>query len=78
LIEKKLRDGLNEADIIITSGGVSMGEFDLLKDLLVSIGAQIHFGRVFMKPGFFSFFPSFFLFFFFSFFFFFLSFYFAF
>jgi len=39
------------ADVIISSGGVSMGEKDYLKAVLKSVGANIHFGRVFMKPG---------------------------
>jgi gephyrin len=39
-------------DIIITSGGVSMGELDLLKPTIErSLGGTIHFGRVSMKPG---------------------------
>ncbi|MEW5308598.1 MAG: hypothetical protein WDW38_000543 [Sanguina aurantia] len=37
-------------DILITSGGVSMGDRDLLKPLLERRGV-IHFGRVLMKPG---------------------------
>ncbi|CAB4030014.1 gephyrin-like [Paramuricea clavata] len=38
--------------MIITSGGVSMGEKDLLKPILQDeLNATIHFGRVFMKPG---------------------------
>ncbi|KAF3844436.1 hypothetical protein F7725_007599 [Dissostichus mawsoni] len=44
--------GDNRADVIITSGGVSMGEKDYLKQVLdIDLHAQIHFGRVFMKPG---------------------------
>uniref|UniRef100_A0A3P9HSH9 Gephyrin n=1 Tax=Oryzias latipes TaxID=8090 RepID=A0A3P9HSH9_ORYLA len=47
-----LNEGINRADVIITSGGVSMGEKDYLKQVLdIDLHAQIHFGRVFMKPG---------------------------
>ncbi|XP_034143761.1 gephyrin b isoform X13 [Esox lucius] len=52
-----LNEGISRADVIITSGGVSMGEkvceqIDYLKQVLdVDLHAQIHFGRVFMKPG---------------------------
>ncbi|XP_078262447.1 gephyrin isoform X3 [Rhinoraja longicauda] len=47
-----LNEGISRADIIITSGGVSMGEKDYLKQVLdIDLHAQIHFGRVFMKPG---------------------------
>jgi gephyrin len=39
-------------DVIITTGGVSMGELDLLKPTIErSLGGTIHFGRVSMKPG---------------------------
>ncbi|PYH94919.1 hypothetical protein BO71DRAFT_378666 [Aspergillus ellipticus CBS 707.79] len=58
-LEQSLRDGLrgvgigaNAADVIITTGGVSMGELDLLKPTIErSLGGTIHFGRVAMKPG---------------------------
>ncbi|XP_067335483.1 gephyrin a isoform X1 [Channa argus] len=47
-----LHEGISRADVIITSGGVSMGEKDYLKQVLdIDLHAQIHFGRVFMKPG---------------------------
>ncbi|XP_056437909.1 gephyrin b [Gadus chalcogrammus] len=52
-----LNEGISRADVIITSGGVSMGEkvpypCDYLKQVLdIDLHAQIHFGRVFMKPG---------------------------
>lgn len=48
-----IQKALNQVDILITTGGVSMGELDLLKPTLVSdaIGGTIHFGRVAMKPG---------------------------
>jgi gephyrin len=51
-LEQNLRDALREVDVIITSGGVSMGELDLLKPTIErSLGGTIHFGRVSMKPG---------------------------
>lgn len=47
-----VRKGLDEADIIITTGGTSMGEADLLKPIIEhELGGKIHFGRVAMKPG---------------------------
>jgi molybdopterin biosynthesis enzyme len=45
-----VRRGLDEADALLTSGGVSMGDLDLVKPLLETIG-QVHFGRVYAKPG---------------------------
>ncbi|ROW14501.1 hypothetical protein VPNG_03170 [Cytospora leucostoma] len=51
-LEDTLRDGMRRADLIITTGGVSMGELDLLKPTIErSLGGTIHFGRVNMKPG---------------------------
>lgn len=49
-LERRLADGLAVADVLVTSGGVSMGELDLLKPLLARWGV-VHFGRVLMKPG---------------------------
>ncbi|CDU24660.1 related to Gephyrin [Sporisorium scitamineum] len=47
-----LRTALSSADIILTTGGTSMGESDLLKPLIErELHGQIHFGRVAMKPG---------------------------
>ena len=52
VLESKLREGLEKADVVVSSGGVSMGEKDLIKPVLKHhLGATIHFGRVFMKPG---------------------------
>lgn len=51
-LEEHLRDAFRQVDVIITSGGVSMGELDLLKPTIErSLGGTIHFGRVSMKPG---------------------------
>ena len=51
-LESKLSAGLELADVVVSSGGVSMGEKDFLKPVLEDlIGATIHFGRVLMKPG---------------------------
>ncbi|KAI0970507.1 molybdenum cofactor synthesis domain-containing protein [Xylaria arbuscula] len=51
-LEETLRDALRRVDLVITSGGVSMGELDLLKPTIErSLGGTIHFGRVAMKPG---------------------------
>ncbi|ETW09219.1 hypothetical protein, variant 11 [Aphanomyces invadans] len=41
---------LPSIDVLITSGGVSMGEHDLVKPLLKELGT-VHFGRIHMKPG---------------------------
>ncbi|KAK1750980.1 molybdenum cofactor synthesis domain-containing protein [Echria macrotheca] len=51
-LEEVLRAALRQVDLVITTGGVSMGELDLLKPTIErSLGGSIHFGRVNMKPG---------------------------
>ncbi|KAJ4421203.1 hypothetical protein N0V85_000296 [Neurospora sp. IMI 360204] len=51
-LEETLRQAMRQADVVITTGGVSMGELDLLKPTIErSLGGTIHFGRVAMKPG---------------------------
>ena len=51
-LEHHLRDAMRSVSVIITTGGVSMGELDLLKPTIErSLGGTIHFGRVSMKPG---------------------------
>jgi molybdopterin molybdotransferase len=49
-----LRAALEEArsaDLIVTSGGVSVGEHDHVKRVLGELGAELSFWRVDMKPG---------------------------
>ncbi len=52
--EEQLRslvtDLMSRSDIVITSGGVSVGEKDLLKSIFMDLGT-VHFQRLFMKPG---------------------------
>lgn len=51
-IKSKLDKMFQNSDVIVTTGGVSMGEKDILKQILIEdFDAKIHFGRVFMKPG---------------------------
>lgn len=40
-----------DADFVITTGGVSVGAYDFVKDALERLGAERHFWRVAMKPG---------------------------
>lgn len=43
---------LDRCDVIITTGGVSMGETDIVERVLVDrCGGNLHFGRMHMKPG---------------------------
>jgi molybdopterin molybdotransferase len=44
-------DAASESDFVISSGGVSVGAFDFVKDALEALGAESKFWRVAMKPG---------------------------
>ena len=49
-LRSSLLERIAGSDVVITSGGVSMGDLDLIKPLLSEL-ADVHFRRVFMKPG---------------------------
>jgi molybdenum cofactor synthesis domain-containing protein len=47
----QISDAVRNADILITTGGVSVGKYDLTKLALKELGAEIFFERVALKPG---------------------------
>ncbi|HLQ17269.1 MAG TPA: gephyrin-like molybdotransferase Glp [Candidatus Eisenbacteria bacterium] len=49
-LRRLVTNALAEADVLVTSGGVSVGTHDLIKPLLESLGT-VHVGRVKLKPG---------------------------
>jgi molybdenum cofactor synthesis domain-containing protein len=49
-IEGRLRDGATRCDAVLTSGGVSMGDFDLVKVVLDRIG-KMHWMQVAIRPA---------------------------
>ncbi len=42
---------IEDADLTLISGGVSMGEFDLVPGILRELGVKIHFNKVAVQPG---------------------------
>jgi molybdopterin molybdotransferase len=50
-LRQALMAALQDSDFVITSGGVSVGEYDLVKDAAVSAGVRTVFWKVAMKPG---------------------------
>lgn len=51
-LERFLRERLKQDDVIITSGGVSMGDLDLVKAILFDADdITLHFRRLYLKPG---------------------------
>jgi len=49
-IEERLRWGLS-ADVLISSAGVSVGDYDVVRDALRRLGAELHLWQVAMRPG---------------------------
>jgi molybdopterin molybdotransferase len=47
---KKLKKGL-KYDFLLTSGGISMGDYDYVKEALEEIGAENRIFKVYMRPG---------------------------
>ena len=50
LLERAFHDAAAAADVVITSGGVSVGEADFVKELLNKLG-EVVFWKIAMKPG---------------------------
>ncbi len=50
LLERAFREAAANADVVITSGGVSVGEADFVKGLLARLG-EVVFWKIAMKPG---------------------------
>ncbi|MFM2032935.1 MAG: hypothetical protein RLZZ297_1700 [Chloroflexota bacterium] len=50
LQRERVLHALSRADVVISSGGVSMGTRDFIKPLLAELGT-VHFGRIAFKPG---------------------------
>lgn len=51
LLKKQMADALERCDVLITSGGVSMGVYDFTKAAFRELGAEILFERVALRPG---------------------------
>jgi molybdopterin molybdotransferase len=49
-LREKIRRGL-ESDILIVSGGVSMGKYDLVEQVFAEFGVEVLFDKIAMKPG---------------------------
>jgi len=50
-ITKNISDALDKADIVVTTGGVSVGDFDFVKDVIYELGCDVVFKGVRVKPG---------------------------
>jgi len=50
-LARRIKTAAKDADVVITSGGVSMGVFDFTKSALKELEAEIFFEKVTLKPG---------------------------
>ena len=50
-ITKVISEALDKADIVVTTGGVSVGDFDFVKDVIYELGCDVVFKGVRVKPG---------------------------
>lgn len=50
-LEKKMLEILQQVDILVTSGGVSMGEYDFLGKVFEKINAKVIFWKTLARPG---------------------------
>jgi molybdopterin molybdotransferase len=49
--EADLRAAVADADIVVTIGGASVGDHDLLRPLMQKLGAKLYFDRISVQPG---------------------------
>ncbi len=50
-MELFMEEALDKVDILISSGGISMGKFDFIKPVMQSLGVREQFWKVAQKPG---------------------------
>ncbi|MBM3712331.1 MAG: molybdopterin molybdotransferase MoeA, partial [Actinobacteria bacterium] len=50
-LKRKIAEVLGECDILLLTGGISVGDYDYVKEILDDIGAEFVFWRVNQKPG---------------------------
>ena len=51
ILYQRIEEMLSEVDAIITTGGVSVGDYDLLPKIYEKLGAEVLFNKVAMRPG---------------------------
>ena len=51
VLQETIAQAINQSDLILSTGGVSVGDYDYIHQVLASLNAQIHFRSVKMRPG---------------------------
>ncbi|NWF59389.1 MAG: molybdopterin molybdotransferase MoeA [Fischerella sp.] len=50
-LEEAIAHTISNADVVLSSGGVSVGDYDYVERIIESLGGEIHIQAVAMKPG---------------------------
>ncbi len=50
-IRARIETGLRAADCLISTGGVSVGDYDFVKEVLAGLGADLRFWKIAVRPG---------------------------
>ncbi len=50
-LTKAITQAISTADVVLSTGGVSVGEYDYVEKILADLGGQIHIRAVAIKPG---------------------------
>ncbi|XGV97291.1 MAG: molybdopterin molybdotransferase MoeA [Leptolyngbya sp. BL-A-14] len=50
-LKAAIATAIEQADIVLSSGGVSVGDYDYVEDILATLGGTIHIRAVAVKPG---------------------------
>jgi molybdopterin molybdotransferase len=50
-LTSKMSEAINSADIVLSTGGVSVGDYDYVDRILAELGGKIHVNSVAVKPG---------------------------
>lgn len=51
LLRARIAQAVDSADIVLSTGGVSVGDYDYIDRILAELGGKIHFNSVAVKPG---------------------------
>lgn len=51
VLKEKMAEAIESADLVLSSGGVSVGDYDYVDRILAELGAEIHVRSVAVKPG---------------------------
>lgn len=51
ILKQKISQAINQADIVLSTGGVSVGDYDYIDSILEELGGEIYIRSVAVKPG---------------------------